>query len=168
MKREPVAYIPPTLFDTGINEVVVCRYKPNDMVEAGVFLVDVWCLGVKNTFFMKEFVSEFEQNNLPRIFRGDVPDPRPAADGRKLVEGAVAYARNLGIAPHSDYKKAARVFGGIDPKASEASFTYGKDGKPFYISGPYDNSERILAILRNKLDPGDFHFIEEISKDEEL
>jgi len=162
MKRQPVAYLPPNLFDTGIDQVVVCRYKGDDRVEAGVFLVDVWCLGVKDAFYMKEFVSEFERNHLPRIFRDDVPEPRPAADGRKLVEGAVAYAHALGIAPHKDYKKAARVFGGVDPKTSNASFTYGKDGKPLYIAGPYDNAERILAILRKKLDPDGFHFIQEV------
>ncbi len=33
---------------------------------------------------------------------------------RKLIEQATQYAQGLGFAPHPDYKKAARVFGGLD------------------------------------------------------
>ena len=32
---------------------------------------------------------------------------------RKLLEQAAEYARRLGFAPHPDYKKAARLFGGL-------------------------------------------------------
>ena len=161
MKPEPIAYIPESLFETGIGQVTVCRFKSNGRIEVGVFLVDVYCLGVKNAFFIQDLEKTFNNEQLPRIYPEGAPDPRPGADGRKLVEGAIAYATKYGFAPHRDYKKAARVFGGIDPKTSDASFEYGKDGKPLYISGPYDNTDRIMTILSKTAGPGAFDYITE-------
>lgn len=154
------AYIENGIFDEkGLGQVVVCRRKASGIVEAGVFMVDVWCLGVKNAFFSRFDTEEEFQNALHRMFRGDIPKPEPAANGRKLVEDAVAYAMRLGFSPHSHYKKGARVFGGINPKESTASYTFGKDGKPFYIQGPNDNPTRILAILQRRFGPDGFHFL---------
>lgn len=147
MKKEPIAYIPLNLFEIGIGDVLVCRFKSNGRIEVGVFLVDVGCLGVKDAFFIQDVETVFYNEKLPRIYPEGAPEPRPGADGRKLVEGAVAFACKYGFGPHRDYKKAARVFGGIDPGTSDASFEYGKDGKPLYVSGPYDDVDRIMSIL---------------------
>lgn len=136
--------------------VVVCRYKTDGSAEAGVFLVDMWCLGVKNAFYTRFHSPADQQKELNRMFRGMVPEPEPAANGRKLVEGAVAYAKSLGFAPASDYKKGARVFGGIQVKDATASYTFGKDGMPYYIAGPDDNSVRILAILQKRMGDSGF------------
>jgi sulfite reductase alpha subunit-like flavoprotein len=37
-----------------------------------------------------------------------------AGSARKLIAQATQYAQGLGLAPHPDYKEAARVFGGLD------------------------------------------------------
>jgi hypothetical protein len=42
------------------------------------------------------------------------------------------------------------------------SFTFGKDGKPFYISGPRDTPERSRAIvdrLMERCGPGRFDYL---------
>jgi hypothetical protein len=51
MNRPPQTFSPPNLFQLGIGTVVIVRYKSGGRVEAGVFLLDVFCLGVKNAFF---------------------------------------------------------------------------------------------------------------------
>ena len=152
MKKESEAYIENGIFtEKGLGTVVVCRYKSNGSAEVGVFLVDVWCLGVKSAFFTRFDSPADQEYKLNSFYRGDVPQPEPAANGRKLIEDAVTYAKSLGIAPSSDYKKGARVFGGIDVKEATRRYTFGKDGKPYYISGPDDDSDRIVRILRNRL-----------------
>lgn len=57
-KRATEAYYSTSLFDKGIGYVVVARFKLVGEAEIGVFLVDVFCLGVKNAFFTR--VSERE------------------------------------------------------------------------------------------------------------
>ena len=48
MKRSPEAFVAPDLFECGIGHLLVSRFKSNGRVELGLFLVDVYCLGVKN------------------------------------------------------------------------------------------------------------------------
>ena len=74
----------------------------------------------------------------------------PAQAGR----GGVQYARDFGFPPHSDYAQAAQLFGDIDAAACPVRYTYGKDGQPFYMSGPYESpaqSRKIIDTLARRL-----------------
>lgn len=143
--------------------VVIVRYKSGGRVEAGVFLLDTYCLGVKNAFF-----HQCDEADLADVIQrtcgagsGDPPTEHSGAWGRKLVEDAVAYARRLGFAPHRHYKQAARVLGGINPKDCAETFVFGRDGKPCFIAGPDDGEARctlIFRILTKKLGPQGFDF----------
>lgn len=161
MIAKPEAHVSVTLFETGIGTVIVARPKSGGRVEAGVFLVDVYCLGVKDAWLMAGPAAEYDE--LLERYQANYPlSPHPAAYGRKLVEEAVRYARDLGLPPHRDYKRAARVFGGIDPAACTATFTFGLDGKPFFMVGPSTSpaqAKRIIEHLRAKCGEGNFHYL---------
>lgn len=145
MAREPEAYISEDLFEAGIGQVVVCRFKGDGRVEAGVFLVDVFCLGVKDAFFgISPTEAQFREEFLGEAFAKTTP--RPGAWGRKLVEDAVSFAQSLGISPCADYKKGARVFGGINAADCTETFTFGKDGRPLLMGTPEDDPERLARI----------------------
>jgi len=61
------------------------------------------------------------------------------------------------------------VLGDADPDACDVPIPLGgKDGKPFFIAGPYDNVDRIMAKLTRKLGPDGFHFLFPVSGDEEI
>ena len=84
------------------------------------------------------------------------------AFARKLVEGAVEYAESIGLPPSSEYRIAKLIFSDVDPSTCREKFTYGKDGKPLFISGPYDTPARcrvIVDTLTQQLGPGGFHFM---------
>lgn len=136
------------LFEQGLGSVVVSRFKANGMVEAGVFLVDTYCLGVKSAFFTRVSLWEYENEFLQTGFRseGELDRVEPGY-ARALVEAAVAYAGRLGIAPHPDYRAACRVFGGIVVDAGGRSFEFGLEGNPFFIQGAHDSVERCVKVL---------------------
>ena len=162
MGNRSETYCEENIFQTGIGYVVVCRHKSGGRVETGSFLVDVHCLGVKDAFFRVYEEEGFRAEFLPKIFPGGIPEAKPASWGRKLVEDAVRYARDLGFAPHPDYKKGAKVFGGVDASECDEEFIFGSEGQPLYVQGPYDGhakAERILATLRAKLGNDGFHYI---------
>ncbi|CAN5442637.1 hypothetical protein BH23VER1_BH23VER1_34980 [soil metagenome] len=160
-KPDPTAYFSAALFEDGIGEVVISRFKVSGAAEIGVFLVDVYCLGVKNGFFTKCGPEEHEPL-LDKVFGGRERVALSPACARKLVESSVAYAAKLGLPPHRDYKSASRVLGGINGEDCDTEFTFGKDGMPFYIQGPNDSpafAERVLALLQQHCGEGKFHYI---------
>lgn len=65
----------------------------------------------------------------------------------KLVKESVEYAKDLGLAPHKDYRKAQKLLGDVDPTECTMKFEFGRDGKPVYVAGPYDSQMKIRQIL---------------------
>jgi hypothetical protein len=81
---------------------------------------------------------------------------------RKLVEGGVAYAQDLGFSPHADYAVASQIFGDVASADCSTRFEYGREGKPFYISSPHETAtqvEDILDQLERRLGPDNFHYL---------
>ena len=153
---------PSDLFTQGIGWVILARFKAaGRRVETGVFLVDVFCLGAKLAVY-EEGDAEDYQRRIRDHYVGRFPMvPLEPDCARKLVEQAVQYAQSLGFAPHPDYKKAARVFGGLRAEPCPQEFTFGHQGKPFYRRGPRETeaqARRIVWQLEQRCGPGNFNY----------
>ena len=149
MKRPPEALRSTDLFDSGRGYLVVSRFKADGRVESGFFLLDVFCLGVKDAgFHCFSSIPDYQESLLDRLFPNGDPVRMTAAAARKLTEDAISYARGLGFSPGADYKKASRVFGGIRTADCNEKFMFGKDGRPLYIQGSSDSPSRVERILR--------------------
>ena len=155
------AFIEKDWKEVGLANLLVARTRENGATDYAMFLVDLFCLGVKDAFHetgmtegeLREFVAE----RLPDEFRERF---HPAC-AKKMIEGALAYAESLGFAPHRDFRKARKVLSGIDAADCPQEFTYGRDGRPCYIRGANDSEERVdrvLAILEAKCGPEGFDF----------
>jgi hypothetical protein len=149
-------------WDQGLGWVCLSRELPSNQVAYAVFLVDRYCLGVKDIAAAVTNRSTYESQVVRKMRRGfSARDLTPAAV-RKLVEEAVEYARSLGLHPHPDYQQARRIFGTIDPHEATDAFEFGKDGKPLFVSGPNDTPERCRHILKTLLQscgPDGFHYL---------
>jgi hypothetical protein len=162
MSRPTEAYVSANLFEAGIGYVVVARFRGSGEMEAGVFLLDVFCLGAKNAFYTRASADDYEGSLLERLLPAGNRKPLDPPTARKLIEGSVAYAQNLGLAPHPDYKMACRVLGGIESSDSSATFTFGEKGKPFFVQGPNDSPafcQRLLKQLRTRCGADGFHYL---------
>jgi hypothetical protein len=132
----------------GLPQVVMGRLLPDGNVACSVFLLDMYCLGVKDAFLRMTTRGEFEHELVDGLeSRFGAIELEPAC-ARKLVEGAVDYARTFGFLPHADYAEAKIIFGDIDPAECKRAFEYGKDGKPLFVPGPFDTPARCDRIIR--------------------
>jgi len=148
--------VPRGLFDLGLGSVVVSRKMPNGNIGFAIFLVDVFCLGVKNCLFAVLPQGEYERK-MQGLQQDEGLERIQPACAVKLIENAMAYARDLGVSPHSEYAIIKKIFGDINPAICPQEFKFGKDGKPLYISGPNEtmpDSERIIDILNKRSGAG--------------
>jgi hypothetical protein len=163
---------PSGLFELGIGTVIIARKMLGGNLGIGFFMLDVFCLGVKNAFFVELTRQEYRQK-LRELGEHESMQTISPACARKLIEGCAAYATNWGFSPNPDYKKAKKVFGEIKADECIEDFEFGKDGKPLYVSGPFDTPEKSRKILK-QLDKicgqGEFHYavgVESFDDDEE-
>jgi len=153
--------VPKGIFNLGIGDVVISRKMPAGEIGVSVFLVDTYCLGVKDCFFKNVSKGEYD-NRITRLKQNEDLERVEPEYALKLIEGAVAYAEGLGFHPHKEYPMVKKIFGNIDPSTCVSEFEFGKDGKPFYVSGPnatMADSDRIISILNERLGPDGFHFM---------
>jgi Flp pilus assembly protein TadD len=139
--------------------VALVRQRGEKPQEIGGFLIDLGCLGVKDAFYTQVIGSELEKFKEDAFREGCREES--AAWGRKLIEDAIAYAKSLGFKAHPDYKKAARVLGGVRASDCDAVFHFGRDGKPFYVQGQHsdDTARRIVDHLERRLGADGFVFV---------
>jgi hypothetical protein len=156
------SWVSESLWTEGLGQACLSRELPRSQVAYAVFLVDRYCLGVKDVFFDVVGRSQYEDKIYNRSRRQfEVQDLAPAAL-RKLIETAVAYAQGIGLHPPADYARARVIFGDIDPAECKEEFEMGKDGQPLFVAGPNDTPERcrrILNTLTSTCGPDGFHFM---------
>jgi hypothetical protein len=139
----------------GLPSVAVVRQRGDDEVTFCGYLVDTYCLGVKNavpptTMDRREF-PDFVGTFFQAYADGSVSAPIELA--RDLVFGAVDHARGLGFDPHPDFYLAAPYLGAWQPPGR---IRFGLDGRPFFQQGPYDNPIRVLRTLERSVGAGNY------------
>jgi hypothetical protein len=157
------------LWEQGIGWVVVSRRLSNGQIAFAAFLVDVFCLGVKNVIYNVSGPLDYEEKVVGHLNRTSQMKQISPAYACKLIEEAVAYAQRFGIEPHADYRRAHTIFGDVDASSCTEQFTFGKDGKPFFVSGPNDSPEkcrRIVALLQKHAGVNGSDYIIQLSPDE--
>lgn len=148
------------IFKRGMGTVVFSRRLGDGRIAAGIFLLDTYCLGVKNAFlaFMSKSDFALKIRDMGQANRWVSKTP---AYARKLVEDAVAYASALGLSPHADYHEAKSIFGDVNAGECPELFAFGQNGKPHFIAGPNDTPakcQRIIDALHERLGPDGFHY----------
>jgi len=156
-------YVPDGIFEAGIGNVFFSRRMSDGRYALSIFLVDTTCLGVKNALYKimesheyQEFLSNY-LSSTEETYKHQHP-----TYARKLVESALKYASSLGLDPHSDYKIAKHIFGDVDPQACPVSFTFGRNGKPFYCCGPNDSptfQRRTIKQLEKHCGKDGYHLV---------
>lgn len=155
--RSPIAdvFSPVGLFDVGLGSIWFSRRLPNGHYAVSVFLLDTYCLGVKDVMFGID-TAEAYQANLKDFMHASEEEfvARDPAAVRKLLEDAVRYAKSLGFDPHPEYRYAAMIFGDVDASECKDDFSFGHDGVPHYVPGTHDSPafQRRVRQLLEKID----------------
>jgi hypothetical protein len=146
---------------SGVATVLVARDAGRSRLSVCGYLVDVYCLGVKNV------VGPLPMNagqcaEFSRQFFGAFDEPPVAAPielAQHLVYGAVDYARTLGFEPTAEFEQ---VKGHLGTWRGPSSIRFGLDGMPFYVEGPYDDASQILAQLERAAGRDEFKYLVEV------
>ena len=124
----------------GIVLVLVARAGIGDRVTVCSYLVDTFCLGVKNTIGPRHM----RKRDLPdfrRLSFADLapPLPAPLSLAQHVVHGAVAFAASLGFESHPDF---AQVRGFLGELGEQCAIAFGQRGRPLYVRRAARRSDR--------------------------
>jgi hypothetical protein len=142
----------------GLVSVLVTRQERYGKMRLCGWLVDVYCLGVKDVVGPR-VMSERRATELTGSFFAAYqarPVEAPLELAQHLVFGAVEYARGLGFEPARGF---AATTGELGSWAGPSAISFGRDGKPFFVQGPHDNADAILQTLQRSVGRDNFTFL---------
>ncbi len=153
-------FLTESVFDSGMGTLILARGATPHHIALSSFLIDVFCLGIKDVMFESVESEVFEMY----MDATDAMSPVVSVDpgyARKLLRDLAAWSQSIGFAPHRDFTAVERMFGDVSADASEAVFRFGRDGKPVYIPGPNDTVpliQRRIEQLQKYLGDDGFGF----------
>lgn len=153
-------YLTETVFEFGMGTLVLARGASSHHLALSSFLVDVFCLGIKDVMFEPVEREVFEMY-MDATGAGSPMVSVDPSYARKLLRDLAAWSQSIGFAPHRDFAAVERIFGEVSADACDAVFRFGRDGKPVYIPGPNDTASLIrrrVEQLQKHLGDGGFDF----------
>jgi hypothetical protein len=153
----PIAEVPLNP-DAGMAVIILSRKAGFNRLETCTYLVDLWCLGLKDTSTPRLMSPSVYKDFLEFAYK-------PFTEGtteisvelaQAIVFGSIDYAKSLGFQPHEDFEQSRSLLG---EWSGTPVLTFGRDGKPCYINGPYDDPLKILKTLRETVGEENFDFI---------
>jgi hypothetical protein len=135
-------FLTEAIFDVGMGTLVLARGATPHHLALSSFLLDVFCLGVKDVMF-ESVDSEIFAMYVNATNAGSPMVSIDPGDGRKLLRDLAAWSQSIGFAPHRDFAAVEPIFGDVSADASDAVFRFGRGDKPVYIPGPNDTAPLI-------------------------
>jgi tetratricopeptide (TPR) repeat protein len=144
----------------GMADIIIARRHINGNITLGFYLVDILCLGVKDSFYSFNILPH-EYENLKREYSEELKTIKcNYALVHNIIYGAVEFAEEFGFHPHKDFLKiTVNILEEDDEKVELIDIEFGQNGKPCLIVGPDHNYATEIAMLEKSAGPGNYEVL---------
>ncbi len=146
-------YITSKWQENGMATVVVTRKRNNGNFIVCSFLVDTYCLGVKDCLIAPDMLQSDVKDLISRYKSRQDMEEVSYEVAHNVIYGALGFAEDAGLTPTKDFKIAQYILEEDTEDIPLIEYEFGKDGKYFLIT--YSNSKDRLLIPELKKNLGD-------------
>ena len=144
------------IFEYGEGHVIVTRRHTSGNITVGFYLVDLYCLGVKDTFYHFSIDPvEFDE----MIDHYGMFETCSYEEAHNLIYGAIEFAEEGGIKPHKDFALTRYILEEDDENVPLIEYEFGRDGKHFLMVRTQLEAGRYLPLLNKNLGEGNFDYV---------
>lgn len=148
---------PPDWQESGMAHVIVTRVRPSGNLVMGAFLVDTFCLGVKDAGYHENMVPSDFEGYLNNYKRGMGLEEISYNEAHNIIYGAMAFAEEGGIKPVKEFDPAGYILEEDTDDIPLIEYDFGKNGKHFLVVSPDRKEMPYYHILKKNLGD-DFEF----------
>lgn len=161
-----VCYISVDMETMGEGHVIVTRNHTGGKVSMAAYLVDIWCLGVKDSFYrlrmedyeFYEFINQYKLGLRECSYD----------EAHNWVWGAIAFAEEAGIKPNKSFNVCQYMLDDDTDDVPLIEYEFGKNGKHVLVAKNNLEGSRYLALLKKNLGEGNYEYILRLDDDDEF
>ena len=149
---------PPDWQESGMAHVIVTRVRPSGNLVMASFLVDTFCLGVKDAGYHENMTPyDFEQY-LDNYKNGMGLEEISYNEAHNIIYGAMAFAEEGGIKPSKEFDPAGYILEEDTDDIPLIEYDFGKNGKHFLVVNPDRKEMPYYHTLKKNLGD-DFEYV---------
>ena len=149
----------------GEGHITIVRRHPNGKFTVGIFLVDIFCLGVKDSF-CRVRIDKYNYEVLMGHLRKEKPHEVSYEEAHNWIYGAIAFAEEAGIAPDKSFNLSQYILEEDTEDIPLIEYEFGKDGKHYLMAMNKLELSKYLPILRKNLGENFNYAVQEEEYDE--
>lgn len=140
-------YINADWHDKGMASLFLLRRNPAGGHAMAAFLIDIWCVGLKDTWGRLDFTAEELDEYMKRAReRSHAQLVRIGLeDARRLVAASIRFAHKNGFRLPDRYERWVKLLGELAPISDSDLTRFGKGGKLLWIGPVDDLRKRLIA-----------------------
>ncbi|PKL15207.1 MAG: hypothetical protein CVV49_21760 [Spirochaetae bacterium HGW-Spirochaetae-5] len=150
--------------DTKIVQISVARKHTNENITAALYLIDLACLGVKDTFYIFNTPENEYRKKMDQWIDTNDTNKVDYILVHNIVYASIAFAEDFGFEPHKDFTLVTKFLLEEDNDDVDLlEIECGMDGKPAYFRGPFDDAikaNRIITRLEKNAGSGNYLFFD--------
>lgn len=144
----------------GFVSAIIVRKMPSGNFIIGTYLLDIFCLGLKDTDFRFN-VNAVEAQEYINMYETTLGGLKLTnyVEVHNYIFGAIGYAEDLGFKPNKGFALTQYILDEDDDAIEFIEYKFGRDGKPLYMPGPYDDRNKIVATLKRTVGIGNYDIL---------
>lgn len=136
---------------------VIVRQHKGGKRTIGSYLIDAWCFGVKDVFYLVRMESDEYEGFFEQYIQNRGMERVPYEELHNWVFGALEFAAEAGIGPHKDFAVAKYLLeDDEDERVPIIEYEFGFKGKHHLVCHTLAELERYMPILDANLGKGDY------------
>ena len=133
--------------DTGSAYTIVSRKHPNGNITAGIYFVDLLCLGVKRINIIYD-ISPREFEDFLKMVQDNVDIEKTDYQlVHEIIYSGLEYAKKFGFEPHEEFELARYLLEEDNPKKRRYDIECGVNGKPMFVPTELESYARAVEIM---------------------
>ena len=137
-----------SLTTCGEGHAVIVRKHTGGKRTVGCYLIDAWCLGVRDAFYVARLEEDEYRDFMDRL-KSSVPgsmDEVPYEELHNWVFGALEFAAEAGVSPHKDFAVARYLLeDDEDESIPIIEYPFGMDGKHHLVRLPAQETGQLQS-----------------------
>lgn len=148
----------------GLSHITIARKHINDNITFCIYLVDLKCLGVKDTYYRFNIPEEEFYDFMAQAGRGFKVVEADYVLVHNIIHAGWEFAEGIGFEPHKDFLSVTQHMLEEDTDDIPIMDIHcgDEDGKPLFIQGPLESNaeaDRIVKELRKNVGEKNFNYI---------